>query len=179
MAKRFVSIFQSEKRKYELKAREYFKEHGITIMKKIHDEGYDIRKVKEDALQQVLTEDFPKADWLDLHNIAEQSRCLLACMGYNFEYDAYGMLYLKEDEIYKTIVYNHLQLSGCAILNALSDYCQRTSGRISYDDMQEVLGKHYPRTTHINVLDERLNVLLFLKTSGMLFKFDESHVYFP
>ena len=179
MPKRFVSVFQCEKKKYELEVKKYFEANGVTIMKKIHEGGYDIRTIKEDDLQQLLTEDFPKADWIESHNVAEQSRYLLAHMGYNFEYDAYGMLYLKEDIMYKTIVYNHLQLSGCNILNALSDYCQRTSGRISYDEMQEVLGKHYPKTIHVNVLDERLNVLLFLKTSGLLFKFDENYVYFP
>lgn len=179
MFKKFKRCSEKKRQIYDYEVKQYITKNGINIIQGIYINGLNLKKLTVDDIKLTLGDDFPKAPWIDADNITWQCICLLRHIGYEFEYDDKGNIYFEEDKAYKTIVQNHLKLSGNQILDALSDCCEKTNGRIPYDMMKEILGVHYPKAPGIDKSDMRVGIILFLKETGLPFKFDNDCIYFP
>lgn len=166
------------KNDYSKRVEEYVKKEGIKAIKRLYSLKY-LEGLSSEKIIIVLGEDYPKAPWIDEGNITGQFICMLKQIGYDYAYEENGKVYLDIAGIYNQVVSNHLKLSGREILYALSDCCEKTQGRISYEQMKEILGKHYPRPLKSTNIDERVSIIVFLKEAGILFNFDEKHVYLP
>lgn len=61
----------------------------------------------------------------------------------------------------------------------LATLCEKKNGRISYDAMEEMLDYKYPKASWLDQRDVKGQLILLFKEMGMLFKADETHLYFP
>lgn len=164
---------------YSKDVNEYIDSKGIRILKKLYDNYCCDYGLSEQQIIEVFGKDFPKSSWIKHNNITSQLVCLLEQIGYGFASIEDGKVYLDRKGMYKSIVENHLRYSGRDILYSLADCCERTHGRVSYNEMNCVIGIHYPKAIKNRAATERICIIIFLKQTGMLFKFDETHVYFP
>lgn len=88
--------------------------------------------------------------------------------------------YVDESKIYRQIVKNYLKLTGRELISNLSDYCERKGNRLTYEEMEEVLGKHYPKAKWVNKSDRKQCVITFMEhTEYIYYKYDNNYVYFP
>lgn len=166
------------KKRYSIKVHHYLEYNSILLLKNIYDEIIFFEKLDEETMRNLLG-NYPKAPWIDEMDSKRQFICLLKEAGYVFLYDKKGNIKFKNKKIYNRIVQNHLKLSGKDILERLADMCEMTSGRISYKQMQEVLGAHYPKAPYAKCFDERISIILFLRELKLPFKFDDFHIYLP
>lgn len=60
-----------------------------------------------------------------------------------------------------------------------ADICEKTNGRVSYDDLYEILGKDFPRAPWLAANDRDANIRAFFEMLEIPFKADETHMYFP
>lgn len=87
---------------------------------------------------------------------------------------------LSKEEVYRQIVDNYLKLSGREVVANLSNFCERSNGRLTYDEMEKVLGGHYPKASWIDKNDKKKSILTFMKYSDFSFYVaDENYLYFP
>lgn len=170
---------QRKREQYSNQVQSYMKQYGISIVKRILDSSSDNNLLSEANIKEALGTDYPKCPWITDDDVISQFVQLLKEVGYEFCYNEMGQLQFKIEDAYKAIVQNHLKFSGREILSRLSECCQKTYGRVSYEEMDEVLGFHYPKAPNVNSCDNRVCIVLFLKETGIPFKFDETHIYFP
>ena len=170
---------KENKRKYSEQVREYISRNGIKTVLILNYLKDDINILSNDIIEQVMGKDFPKAIWIDSESVIDQCLCFLKHTGYEVTYDESKGFVFKKEKQYKQIVNNYLKLSGSDIMTRLSECCEKTSGKITYDEMQKIIGVHYPRAPYAIKADYRVNIILFLKETGMLFKFDDNHIYIP
>lgn len=168
-----------EKTEYSTLAQEYLKRNGLLIVQKICDGVLGEYVLEEKAAKAFLGEDYPVAPWLSKKNYIGQCVALLEQAGCIFSCDEKGRVCFKDSGIYKTIVQNHLKMSGRDIVSKLSDACEELNGKISYKRLHAVLGFHYPKAPYISSVEPNMCIILFLKEMGMPFKFDDKYVYFP
>lgn len=87
---------------------------------------------------------------------------------------------LNEEEIYRQVTANYLKLSGAEVVSLLGIFCERRNGMLTYDEMEKVLGKHYPKASWVDKNDKKECIKTFLEYSDFIFyKADETYVYFP
>lgn len=87
---------------------------------------------------------------------------------------------LSKEEVYRQIVDNYLKLSGKEVVANLSNFCERSNGRLTYDEMEKVLGEHYPKAGWVDKNDKKKCILVFMEYSGFPFYLaDENYFYFP
>lgn len=87
---------------------------------------------------------------------------------------------LSEREEYTKIVENYINFSGWGIISCLASLCEKNNGRLTYFQMEMVLGKHYPKASWVDKSDRKGCVETFLEHSGfMYYKADEDYIYFP
>ena len=57
--------------------------------------------------------------------------------------------------------------------------CEKTSGRVSYDELYEILGRDFPRAPWLDPEDRDANIRAFFEALDIPCKADETHIYFP
>ena len=167
------------KAQYSRQAQEYLNSNSLLIVQKICDGVLGSEKLEEEKVRELLGNNYPIAPWVEETDIIGQFVCLLEEAGYIFVRDTNGEVKFKNEDMYKAIVQNHLKLSGMCIMERLAYYCEKTKGRLDYEQVEEVLGFHYPKAPYIGKMDKRVSIIMFLKATGIPFKFNETHVYFP
>jgi len=65
------------------------------------------------------------------------------------------------------------------ILDGLAELCHENSGRVSYEDMAKLLGTDYPKAPCFDSEDERQQIIMLLMELKLIFREDETHLYFP
>ena len=157
----------------------YLMNNGFVIMQKILNIGWDLNNIQDEQINQVLEEGYPVASWIDKTDIIKQFVSLFKETGY-IQLDIIdGRLIFNNEDDYKTIVQNHMKFSGRDMGFRLIEYCQQANGRLTYFQMKTVLGRHYPRASFLRCGDERIEMVMFLRATGMPFKFDSNYIYFP
>lgn len=172
-------ITEKRRRDYANNVRRYLMENSFSIVKKIYDGTLATQELKSEQVEMILGEDYPVAPWVDEKDIVGQFVEILKEAGYIFSYNRNDPICFKDAEIYATIVKNYLKLSGDCFVETLGYECERTNGKLTYFQIYNVLGLHYPKAPYVNKEDTRACILLFLKETGIPFKFDDTHVYFP
>lgn len=179
-------LFKSKKRcskmereKYSANVQRYLKKHALHIVQKIYDDTLGKGKLKLDEVRDMLGEDYPIAPWVDKLDVVGQFAAILEEAGYKLLYDENGGLFFEDKELYSAIAKNHLRFSGSCIVEHLSEECERTGGKLTYFQLQRILGFHYPRAPYVNKDDTRACIIIFIKEMGIPFKFDDTYVYFP
>jgi len=167
------------RQKYHSQVQEYLQEHGFEIVGKIYNGVLGNSELTQNAVTEVLVGNYPVAPWVDKKDVVKQFVALLEEVGYTFTQSSTGRYCFKDKEIYGAIVKNHLNFSGRHILNNLSEYCEQNHGRLTYYQAQRVLGVRYPKAPYVDKTDIRACVILFLKETGIPFKFDDFYLYFP
>lgn len=127
----------------------------------------------------VSDKDFPKYPSKKESQPLNQFLCFLQEVGFFFECNKNGFIQFNDAESYNQIVKNHLKLTGSEILDNLADNCMNSHGRISYIGMRQIIGVHYPKAPYLKNADSKYHTILFLKHVGVLYKFDDTHIYFP
>ncbi|MBQ8043171.1 MAG: hypothetical protein IJ272_03345 [Clostridia bacterium] len=164
---------------YSNQVQKYLQNNGFVIVQKIYEGALSTHELRPEEVQNVLGDEYPVAPWVNDTDVVGQFICILEEAGYTFSYNEEGRVCFKDDELYGAIVKNHLRFSGRYILDSLSDYCEQNGSRLTYYQAQRVLGFHYPRAPYVNKEDTRACTILFLKETGLPFKFDDTYVYFP
>ena len=169
----------SIRQKYQKCVEQYFKHNGFEIIQRMYNGSLNLGELTEQGARDTLVENYPIAPWIDKDNIIEQFVSLFECVGYSFSKNEQGSYAFKDKEIYSAIVKNHLKFSGCHILEALSNCCDKSNGKITYFQAQMILGLGYPKAPFVNKADTRACIILFLKETGIPFVFDDNYLYFP
>ena len=167
------------KQRYHNQVQVYLNYHGFEIVQKIYNGSLNTQELTEQGVRETLLGNYPIAPWVDKNNIVEQFVALLEEVGYSFSRNEQGKYCFKDENIYGAIVKNHLKFSGCNVLAALSKCCQDNYGRITYFQAKVILGIGYPKAPFVNKADVRACIILFLKETGIPFKFDDDYLYFP
>lgn len=165
--------------RYSKEARCYLQKNTLAFIQKISDGILSETELTHENAKIFLGKDYPIAPWVDETDAIGQLLCILKEAGYIFTYSKNGRVILKNQQLYNAIVKNHLKFSGAEIIDKLAYYCERTHGRLTYNQVSQVLGFHYPKPPYIGKTDERVCIIAFLKEVGIPFNFDENHVYFP
>ena len=179
MFKKIRRYCKRTRERYSYDVQEYLKRNGLVLMQKLRNGILGSGDLEESKVRELLGTDYPVAPWTDKEDIIEQFISILEEAGYVFSCTEDGKIQFKNAELYSAIVQNHLKFSGREIFERLSDCCEKTHGRITYEDMHEILGFHYPKAPYAVGVDNRVCIVLFLKEVGIPFKFDETHVYLP
>lgn len=169
----------SVKQRYHYQVQLYLSYYGFEIVQKIYNGSLNAHELTEQGVRDTLVGNYPIAPWVDKENIIEQFVALLEEVGYSFSYNEQGKYCFKDENIYGAIVKNHLKFSGYNVLAALSKCCRDNFGRITYFQAKNVLGIGYPKAPFVNKSDVRACIILFLKETGVPFKFDDDYLYFP
>lgn len=179
-------VFKNKKRcskrkreNYSVDVRRYLRKNAFYIVQKVYDGTLGSGQLRVDEISKVLGDDYPIAPWVDKSDVVGQFVAILEEAGYELSYDVNEGVYFKDKELYSAIVKNHLKLSGNCIVNNLAEECDHTGGRLTYFQMQRVLGFHYPRAPYVKKDNIQACTILFLKEMGIPFKFDDTYVYFP
>lgn len=167
------------KQRYSNEVQKYLKSNGFILVQKIYDGVLGTGKLEEKKVKEILGANYPVNPWISESDIIGQFVSIMEQAGYQFSRDSSGEVHFKHEELYSAIVQNHLRFSGKEILERLGDCCQKTSGRITYEEMHEILGFHYPKAPYVVGVDNRVGIILFLREVGLPFKFDETHIYLP
>lgn len=178
MFDRFKRCPSKKNKDYFKSVDEYIKLNGMKVTQRLYNSFYE-NSLDAQMVTNLLGGDFPKAPWIAQTNILDQFICLMEQVGYEFASKEGDKVYLDKDGIYEAVVQNHLKHTGRDILTRLSECCEKTHGRISYPQMNEILGRHYPKALKSSSVDNRICIIIFLNQVGLLFRFDENHVYFP
>lgn len=166
------------KKEYSILVQQYLKENTPAIVQRLYDIVSATHELDVDAVKSILGENYPKAPWKDNDDIMGQFACILEEAGWLFVSNN-GKIILEDEKSYSDIVQNHLKFSGSQILDRLSECCERTNGRITYWEMQSILGFHYPKAPYCDKSDIKACTILFLKETGIPFKFDNMYIYLP
>lgn len=167
------------KQKYHKQVQVYLSYYGFEIIQRIYNGSLNAHELTEQGVRNTLVGNYPIAPWADRDDIIEQFVAMLEEVGYSFSYNEQGEYCFKGENIYSAIVKNHLNFSGRNILEALANACYKNEGRITYFEAKMILGIGYPKAPFVNKSDVRACIILFLKETGIPFKFDESYLYFP
>ncbi|MBR6688673.1 MAG: hypothetical protein IKL68_01490 [Clostridia bacterium] len=60
-----------------------------------------------------------------------------------------------------------------------ADICEKTNGRVSYDELYELLGRDFPKAPWLDPKNRDANIRAFFETLDIPCKADETHIYFP
>lgn len=153
--------------------------HGFEIVQRIYNGSLGSQCLTAEGIRETLVGAYPIAPWAEKDNIIEQFVAMLEEVGYSFSCNEQGEYTFKEENIYGAIVRNHLNFSGCRVLDALSKRCNNYGGRITYFEAHMILGTGYPKAPFVDKADVRACIILFLKETGIPFKFDDWYLYFP
>ena len=164
---------------YSKQVREYLEKYSFEIVQKIYSGVLGTHELNTEQVELVLGEDYPIAPWLNERDIIGHFVAIMEEAGYEFESNENGGIAFKNNELYSAIVKNYLNFSGYGIMERLIDYCDMTGGKMTYFQVQHVLGMHYPRAPYANKADMQACIILFLKELGVPCKFDTNYVYFP
>lgn len=87
---------------------------------------------------------------------------------------------LNKKEIYRQIATNYLKFSGAEVVSLLGAFCKRRNGILTYDEMEIVLGEHYPKASWVDKNDKKECIKTFLEYSDfIMYKADDNYIYFP
>lgn len=168
-----------KRQRYNTQVRQYLGRHGFEIVQHIYNGSLSNYGLTEQGVRETLVGVYPIAPWVEQDDIIEQFVALMEEVGYSFECNEQREYSFKDENIYGAIVRNHLKFSGCRILDALSECCVNYDGRITYFQAHTILGAGYPKAPFVNKADVRACIILFLKETGIPFKFDDTYLYFP
>jgi len=87
----------------------------------------------------------------------------------------------RENQIaeYSETVQEYLKEKGSEFLSAWVDACDKKSGRISYEDMECILGYNFPKAKWIPLTNKKAQIDTFFNELGIPFRADETHLFFP
>ncbi len=60
-----------------------------------------------------------------------------------------------------------------------ADICEKTNGRVSYDELYELLGRDFPKAPWLDPENRDANIRAFFEMLDIPCKADETHIYFP
>ena len=179
MFKKIKRCCKKTNQNYQLEVQCYLKNNAFILVKKISEGVLGSDELKLENVQAVLGDEYPINPCIPREDIVAQFVSIFEQAGYVFCQDSSGNVYFKQKELYSAVVQNHLKFSGKKIFERLADCCQKTNGRIRYEEMHEILGFHYPKAPYALRADYRVCIILFLRESGIPFKYDEKYIYLP
>lgn len=174
---KFKCASKKAKQEYEAKVQSYLKRNGIAITHSIYASSLHLFGLADKDVERILPKPFPIASWIDEKKILKQFLCMLKYLGCE-------NAYIKDEKIffdlesYQNEVESYLSKNGEFLLDKLSYFCSKNP-RISYTDIQEVLGYDYPKIIKSTTADKSVCAIVFLKQTGMLFRFDNTAIYMP
>ena len=86
---------------------------------------------------------------------------------------------MDERTKYAADVANYMKWHRKEFIEKFAKLCQKTSGRISYDDMRIALGKDFPKASWISKNDIREQIIQFFVQLGFYYGHDDEYLYFP
>ena len=86
---------------------------------------------------------------------------------------------ISERERYENKVKIYLRTHRDTFLTEFAILCDKTNGRISYEELLVVLGDDYPKATWTEKNDIKQHIKNFFEEVGIPFRADASHLYFP
>lgn len=64
-------------------------------------------------------------------------------------------------------------------MNEFGNLCEKTDGRVSYEQLVELLGRDFPKASWVDPKDVKLQIIMFFNEIGIPFIPDDTHIYFP
>lgn len=73
----------------------------------------------------------------------------------------------------------YLERNRTKFLEEWADICGKTNGRVSYEELYEVLGKDFPKAPWNDPENINANIKAFFGELGFPCIADDTHIYFP
>lgn len=178
MFKKVKRCYEKKRQTYNNEVQKYLKDNAFVLVQRVYNGTLGTGELKEENVKAVLGSDYPINPLIPREDVIGQFVSILELAGYIFCKDNIGKIYFKQEELYNSIVQNHLRFSGKGIFERLTEKCQETNG-IEYEEVHKILGFHYPKAPYAVGADYRTCIILFLKEVGIPFIFDETHIYLP
>ena len=80
---------------------------------------------------------------------------------------------------YSNKVKEYLESINKHFLADFAELCQQTNGRVSFVQIQNILGKKYPIAEWIDKDNMKEQIIIFFQQLDIPFKATENHLYFP
>lgn len=81
--------------------------------------------------------------------------------------------------IYSEQVKKYLTENRKTFMEGWANLCGKTYGRVSYDELYEILGRNFPKAPWNDPNDRNSNIRAFFGELGFPCKADSTHIYFP
>lgn len=87
---------------------------------------------------------------------------------------------ISEEDAYYQIVQNYMNFSGRGIISYLADMCEMNNGKLTYFQMEMVLGRHYPKPSWQDKSNRKECIKTFMQYAGFIYYIaDEEYIFFP
>ena len=81
---------------------------------------------------------------------------------------------------YRSMVEQYLDgRNRMSFIGDWADICEKTNGRVNYDELYELLGRDFPKAPWLNPRDRNANIKAFFETLEYPCIADDTHIYFP
>lgn len=157
----------------------YLKHNSFVIVQRINNGVLSGKNIAPQEVKRLLGKHYPKAKWIDRSDDLGQIVCLFQEIGYTSIMENSEGIQYKTDEMRSAIIKNYINNNSKEIMDRLTDCCQITNGKISYDQMQEVLGFDSSKIDRDAKENVDYCVLLFLRGTKLPFKYNDTHIYLP
>lgn len=163
---------------YIKRVNRYLSSKGYYILSKIFKEknGEDIC-LSYNELEQILGKDYPKAPWIKPWNKKERVSQFLRTAGCKFHEGRYSVVIANAH--YKDVVNNYLNLSGIGFWENVSRKCQESGGYVTFQELEYILGEHYPKAPGVDKSNKKMCIIMFLNQLDVPYFPYESYVIFP
>ena len=157
----------------------YLKHNSFAIVQRIKNGMLSSKNIGNQEIRIVLGYNYPKARWINSTDDASQIICLFKEIGYSNITRIFNGVQCNPSEMCEAIINNYISVNGKKIMDRLEDCCVITNGRISYSQMQEVLGINYSEIDNTSEEDVNECILMFLRGTKLPFKHNDVYIYLP
>lgn len=167
----------SKREEYSKRVQKYLKENAFIIMQRIYSLPNDDVALTNQICMEILGDDFPRLSGTKRTDYKEQFISLFNEVGYTCYKKC--AIYFSKNDLCRKIAKNHLKCSGNCVLQKLATSCDEYHGRLSYEQIQLILGFNNLKIKYKNGKYKKECILIFLKEMKIPFVHDNKHVYFP
>lgn len=86
---------------------------------------------------------------------------------------------VRQNDEYSCKVEEYLINHGESFLEGFCELCERTQGRISYEEMSKILEKDFPVANWLPKENLQFQIVAFFQEIGVPVIADDTHFYFP
>lgn len=162
--------------RYEAEVQAYFYKNIYIIIDGLHKLPA-LGSIRSKDLIKIVGKDFPRY-YRYVDNDKKQIEKFFKTIKLTIKVDEKNNYLRKIFNDYYLVVKNYLLFSGSGTVSTISDLLEKKGNKILFNDINTLLGNHYPKIEIARECDERIPIIFFLYNSGLIFKYDSMYIYF-